>query len=68
MGRKNKNTNVDDPQDEGGATENEQTTTKTEVKEEEKNGAEGKFYFIYFEMTRRAVSLPYLLGKFVIIV
>jgi len=55
MGRKNKNANVDDPQDEGGATENDQAPTKTETKEEEKNGAEGK-YSIYFEMTRRAVK------------
>jgi len=39
MGRKNKAANVDDPQDEGGANEDTQQDTKTESKEEEKNGA-----------------------------
>lgn len=54
MGRKNKQANVDDPQDEGGANESTQQDDKTEVQEEEKNGApqkeEGK-YFLDIEMT-----------------
>ena len=59
MGRKNKAANVDDPQDEGGANEDTQQDTKTESKEEEKNGAqkeEGKFQSIYYWLLKWRVE------------
>ena len=43
MGRKGKN-NTEDPQDEGGANEVIDSTKPQVENEEEKNGAEGKFF------------------------
>jgi hypothetical protein len=62
MGRKNKSNNVDDPQDEGGATEQpEQPSSKNEAREEEKNGAsqDGKCILMSGAESKGTDSVPH---------
>ena len=67
MGRKNKSSNEADPQDEGGATETpDQSSSKNDQKEEEKNGAqEGKFNWAF---EKRWIDAPQAISRYHVII